>query len=78
MLFRSEAVPTSDKYREPVVGQLNEAARRVLTDDDILRILRAETAERQSAIDEYETLGRHTEAGRLRAELAILARYGRN
>ena len=70
-----EAVPASDKYQEPVVGQFNEAARRHLTDGDILQILRSEAAERRAAIDAYETLGRHAEAIRLRAELAVLDRY---
>lgn len=71
----AEAVPVSDKYQEPVVGKLNEVPRRDLTDVDVLRILRAEATERQSAIVEYETLGRHAEAVRLRAELAVLDRY---
>jgi len=71
----AEAVPASDKYQEPVIGQLNEAARRDLTENDVQQILRTEATERQSAIGEYETLGRHADAERLRAELSALEHY---
>jgi uncharacterized protein YqeY len=71
----AEAVPASDKYQEPVPGRSYEAARRELTADEVQAIVRAEAAERQSAIEEFESLGLHGDAERLRAELAVLGRY---
>ena len=49
-----------------------EVARRELTDDDVERIVRAEIAERETAAARYAESGRVEQAGRLRAEAAVL------
>ena len=71
----AEAVPASDKYQEPALNRSTEAPHRDLTEDQIVHILRAEAAERRTAIDEYETLGLTDQADRLRAELSVLDGY---
>lgn len=71
----AEAVPVSEKYTPPVVNRFAEAARRELSDESVVGILRAEAAERRVAISEYEALGLRQQAERLRAELAVLDRY---
>ncbi len=50
-----------------------EAARRELSDQDVLEIVRAEVSERTAVAVEYERLGRVDEASRLRAEANTLA-----
>ena len=49
------------------VGGLGSAdvPRRVLTDDDVVRLVRAEVAERRTAAAEYDRLGRGDRADRL-------------
>lgn len=71
----AEAVPSDNSYRHPIVGQLNEVPRRELTEEQVEAILRAEAAERQKAIEEYESLGLADAAARLNAEQAALSRY---
>src|SRR5215204_7353205 len=68
----AEAVPSDNSYRHPVLGQLNEVPRRELTEEQVEAILRTEAAERQKAIEEYESLGLANAAVRLRAEQAAL------
>lgn len=52
-----------------------EVERRVLTDAEVERIVRAEATDRLAAADEYERSGRHDHAERLRGEAAVLHRY---
>jgi uncharacterized protein YqeY len=50
-----------------------EVARHALTDDDIVRIVRAEIVEREAAADEYDRHGQAERASRLRAEARLVA-----
>lgn len=50
-----------------------EVARRGLSEDDVERIVRAEIADRESAAEGYAQSGRVEQAGKLRAEAAVLA-----
>ena len=50
-------------------------ARRAQDDSEIERIVRAEIADRHSAADEYERLGRTDRADRLRAEAQALVSH---
>ena len=50
-----------------------EVERRVLTEAEQRRIVRAEQAEREAAAEGYESAGRPERAERLRAEAAVLA-----
>jgi uncharacterized protein YqeY len=50
-----------------------EAARRQLTEADIAEIVLAEIADRRSAADQYDRLGRDDRAERLRREAEVLA-----
>ena len=59
----------------PVVGQLVEHRRLVLSDADLDRILGHEIADRQDTIDRYLAGGRAAEAAPLQEELAILRTY---
>jgi uncharacterized protein len=60
----------------PAVGLgVTEVARRVQDDAEVERIVRAEIADRYTAADEYERLGRPQRAGRLRAEAQALERH---
>jgi uncharacterized protein YqeY len=54
-----------------------EVDRRVLTEDDVRGIVRAELAERESAVGAYERAGRSEYAERLRVEIDVLAPYVR-
>ncbi|HET8640966.1 MAG TPA: GatB/YqeY domain-containing protein [Pseudonocardiaceae bacterium] len=74
-IANAEAVPSDNRYQHPVVGQLNEVPRRELAEEQVEAVLRAEAAERQQAIEEYESLGLADAAARLRAEQAALTRY---
>lgn len=49
-----------------------EVARLALTEADVIRVVAGEVAERERAAVEYEDLGRHEAAGRLRAEADAL------
>jgi uncharacterized protein YqeY len=73
-LDNAEAV-TLDASFQPVVGLNNDVPRKVLREEDFLQVLRMEANGRRSAIATYEALGRVEEAARLRAELAVFARY---
>ncbi|MEV4534112.1 hypothetical protein AB0J82_09795 [Asanoa sp. NPDC049518] len=50
-----------------------EATRRALDDDEILRIVRAEVADRMAAAAQYERLGQVDAAGRMRSGAELLA-----
>ncbi|MFG1795454.1 hypothetical protein [Nocardia sp. NPDC049149] len=50
-----------------------EVARRELTEADIEQIVRAEIAERHTAADEYDSLGRQEHAENLRAQAQALS-----
>lgn len=52
-----------------------EADRRVLSEADIIRLIRIEAEERRSAARDYERAGRHDRAARLLAEAAVLAAH---
>jgi uncharacterized protein YqeY len=59
----------------PVGVGAAEVARRVLTEDDVHVIVRAELAEREQAADTYLGAGRPEQAERLRAEIEVLAAF---
>lgn len=54
----------------------NEVPRHPLTPDDIAALLAREIEERETAAAEMERLGQNERAALLRAELAIVQRYG--
>lgn len=56
----------------PVGAGATEAARRVLTEQDVERIVRGEADERERAAAEYADLGRPERAEQLRAEAGAL------
>ena len=74
----AEAVAPADGGRglaieeAPVGAGATEVARRVLTEDDVARIVRAEADEREQAAADYRALGRAEHAQRLEAEAATL------
>jgi len=70
----AEAVDRSTPTARLGVGAA-DVARRELSTEEVLAILRTEVAERTSAAAEYELLGRTEQAARLRAEAATLASY---
>ena len=59
----------------PVGVGAAEAQRRVLTEADVARIVRAEVAEREAAARGYDGAGRPERAERLRAEAGILVAH---
>lgn len=59
----------------PVVGRSADVSRKVLTEEQMRKVLQTEVEERRSAVAEYERLERHVEADRLRAELEVFAHY---
>ena len=56
----------------PIGAGAAEAERRVLTDEDVERIVRAEVSEREAAAAEYEKAGHPDRAAHLRAEARAL------
>ncbi|MCA2223551.1 GatB/YqeY domain-containing protein [Nonomuraea aurantiaca] len=52
-----------------------DVERRLLTEAELLSIVEKEVRERSVAAQEYERLGRHDHAERLRAEAEVLSRY---
>src|SRR3954454_23633047 len=75
----AEAVVVDDGTRRglaieetPVGVGAAEATRRLLTEDDVVRIVRAEVAEREAAATEYEQAGHTDRAEQLRAEVRAL------
>jgi uncharacterized protein YqeY len=60
----------------PAVGLgVTEVARRAQDDAEVERIVRAEIADRDTAAQEYDRLGRSDRADRLRAEAQALVRH---
>jgi uncharacterized protein len=66
-------IPIGGPIAGAVVGHgAGEAPRRELSEEEIRALVQGEVADRESAAADYERLGRHDEATRLRAESAIL------
>ena len=72
-------IPAEDGTRQslaiehvPIGVGATEAARQVLTEADVERIVRAEIAERESAAADYERVGHRDRAAQLRAEIRAL------
>lgn len=59
----------------PVGVGAAEVPRRVLSEPDVARIVRAEIADRESAARGYEQAGRSARAEQLRAEIRVLSRH---
>jgi uncharacterized protein YqeY len=82
----AEAVDTSDRPTPqggPIAGAVvghgaGEAPRRELSEGQIRALVQGEVADRESAAADYERLGRHDEATRLRTESAVLIALLRN
>jgi uncharacterized protein YqeY len=58
--------------RSPVGAGAAEAARRVLTEEQVEQIVRAEMAEREAAARGYEEAGHDDRAAQLRTEIRLL------
>jgi len=78
----AEAVVPDDEQRrgqaieEAAVGVgATEVARRTLTEPEIEQIVRAELAERETAADDYDRVGRPERAEQLRGEARALAAH---
>jgi uncharacterized protein YqeY len=73
----AEALPENETPMsvEPIVGKLNEAPRKLLSENDIRQILQNERNERLSASVIYTRLGQSAEAERLRAEADLIEFY---
>jgi uncharacterized protein len=78
-LDNAEAVaPAGEQLRgqaieeAPIGAGATEVARQVLSEDDVVRIVRAEADEREKAAAEYRELGRDDRAEQLSAEAAVL------
>lgn len=52
-----------------------EVSRRVLSDEQVLEIVRREVDDREAAAQEYETRGRADRAQRLRTEASVLTAF---
>jgi uncharacterized protein YqeY len=73
----AEAPPRDDRgpAPPPVYGRLEEHPRLILSDDDLVQIVRNEIEAREVAIAQYCQGGRQREAAALRVEVAILRGY---
>ena len=69
------AVERSGSTKATLGVGVGDVARRELSEQDMLEILRAEVRERSAAAAEYERLGRGEEARRLRAEAEAIASH---
>jgi len=69
------AVPTTTR-NVPVYGRSGDVPRRALSAGEVEGLVAGEIAEREAAIADYERVGQHKAAERLRAEASVLARYG--
>ncbi|MCK8437545.1 hypothetical protein G3I77_32475 [Streptomyces sp. D2-8] len=81
-LDNAEAVPLADTApragaleASPVGAGATEAARRELSERDVLHVVRAEADERLAAADHLTTPAHADRAARLRAEAAVLLRF---
>jgi uncharacterized protein YqeY len=61
--------------RTPIGVGAAEVERRLLTDETVERIVRAEVTEREAAASQYDRAGRAERAARLRAEAAVLTAH---
>jgi uncharacterized protein len=68
------AVELDDSIK-PAIGTSGDVPRRILNEEQVRELLHKEAENRRSAIVTYERLGRQEDADRLRAELAVFARY---
>jgi uncharacterized protein YqeY len=75
-LDNASAVPMSVLH-VPVLGRSGDVPRKILSATECEGILDREAHTRCVAATEYERLGRHEEAARLRAEFAVIERYVR-
>lgn len=73
-LDNASAVPT-DKSNTSNFGRVDDVPRKTLSVEECENVLAGEARNRSTAAEEYERLGRHREAARLRAELAVIERY---
>jgi uncharacterized protein len=71
-------VPTGRPIAGAVGHGAGEAPRRELSEGQIRALVQGEVADRESAAADYEGLGRHDEATRLRAESTVLIALLRN
>jgi uncharacterized protein YqeY len=78
----AEAVVPDDEQRRglsieeaPIGAGATEVARRMLTEQEVEQIVHAELAERESAADEYDRVGRPERAEQLRGEARVLAAH---
>ncbi len=69
------AVDPDRKY-VPTAGPSVEVTRRTLSEADLAAIIAREIAERERAIADYEAGSRKDAADRLRADIAVIGRYG--
>ena len=74
-LDNAEAVPTEGYRPRALEGSRGEVARRDLYGAEVDGLLANEIAERQTAAEEFERLGRTDEAAKLRGEAALVSRY---
>jgi uncharacterized protein YqeY len=58
-----------------VLGLSAEVPRKSLTQNELHALMQAEVTSRRTAVMEYERIGRHQDAARLRAELVLISRY---
>jgi len=65
------AVAGPDRHRPRLGVGAGEAVRRDLSIEEMRAIVRAEVADRTSAADQYERMGRPQEATKLRVEAAL-------
>ena len=68
------AIPVT-RPASPMSRPSGEAPRRELSAAEVDQVLRAEAAERQAAAADYEQRGLRDEAGRLEAQLRIVAGF---
>jgi uncharacterized protein YqeY len=73
-LDNASAIPMSAAHVR-VLGRSGDVPRKILSATECEDILGKEAQTRRVGASEYENLGRHEEAARLRAELAVIGRY---
>jgi len=74
---RQAGLPASSQHIAGATAGVgsSEVPRRVLGGEDMNAVVRAQVEERWEAAEQYESLGRHDRAERLRREAAVLAAY---
>ncbi|MCX4549926.1 GatB/YqeY domain-containing protein [Streptomyces sp. NBC_01267] len=82
VLDNAEAVPVGEAElrglaleQSPVGAGTTEAARRELSEHDVVEVVRAEVAERLEAAEQLTAPAHADRAARLRAEAAVLLRF---